>query len=49
MMRKWLEHGTVQICKELAITSTNLWVVLHRARRLRDCLQVGWFSGRPVR
>ena len=49
MMREWLELGTDEICKELSITSTNLWVLLHRARvRLRDCLQQGWFSGRPV-
>ena len=49
MMREWLELGTDEICKELSITSTNLWVLLHRARlRLRDCLQQGWFAGRPV-
>jgi RNA polymerase sigma-70 factor (ECF subfamily) len=47
MMREWLELETEEICKELAITSTNLWVLLHRARlRLRECLQVGWFDGR---
>jgi RNA polymerase sigma-70 factor (ECF subfamily) len=35
------------VCKELSITSTNLWVLLHRARaRLRACLEVNWF-GRP--
>jgi len=46
MMREWLELATDEIWKELAITSTNLWVLLHRARlRLRDCLQQGWFSG----
>lgn len=44
MMREWLELETPEICKELAITSTNLWVLLHRARlRLRDCLQQHWF------
>jgi RNA polymerase sigma-70 factor (TIGR02943 family) len=49
MMREWLELGTDEICKELSITSTNLWVMLHRARlRLRECLQQGWFSGRPM-
>ncbi len=49
MMREWLELGSDEICKELSITSTNLWVLLHRARlRLRDCLQQGWFAGRPV-
>jgi RNA polymerase sigma-70 factor (ECF subfamily) len=45
MMREWLELGTDDICKELAITSTNLWVLLHRARlRLRECLQTSWFD-----
>ncbi|MGM9486436.1 sigma-70 family RNA polymerase sigma factor [Ideonella sp. YS5] len=45
MMREWLELETDEICKELAITTTNLWVLLHRARlRLRDCLQVSWFD-----
>jgi RNA polymerase sigma-70 factor (ECF subfamily) len=47
MMREWLELETAEICKELQITSTNLWVLLHRARlRLRDCLQLRWFDGR---
>lgn len=45
MMREWLELETDHICKELAISSTNLWVLLHRARmRLRECLQVSWFN-----
>jgi RNA polymerase sigma-70 factor (TIGR02943 family) len=48
MMREWLELESDEICKELAITPTNLWVMLHRARlRLRDCLQAGWF-GNPA-
>lgn len=47
MMREWLELETPEICKELQITSTNLWVLLHRARlRLRECLQQRWFNGR---
>jgi RNA polymerase sigma-70 factor (TIGR02943 family) len=45
MMREWLELESDEICKELAITPTNLWVMLHRARlRLRECLQMGWFG-----
>jgi RNA polymerase sigma-70 factor (ECF subfamily) len=49
MMREWLELETDEICKELSITSTNLWVMLHRARlRLRDCLQQGWFDARAA-
>ena len=46
MMREWLELETDEICKTLAITPTNLWVLLHRARlRLRECLQAGWLAG----
>lgn len=49
MMREWLELETDEICKELSITSTNLWVLLHRARlRLRDCLQTRWFDARSA-
>jgi len=45
MMREWLELSADEVCKELQITSTNLWVLLHRARlRLRECLQHGWFA-----
>jgi RNA polymerase sigma-70 factor (TIGR02943 family) len=48
LMREWLELGTEDICKELSITATNLWVLLHRARmRLRECLQAQWF-GNPA-
>lgn len=49
MMREWLELETGEICKELNISSTNLWVLLHRARlRLRECLQASWFNGQRV-
>jgi RNA polymerase sigma-70 factor (ECF subfamily) len=50
MMREWLELDTDEVCKELGITPTNLWVLLHRARlRLRECLQAHWFdSPRPA-
>jgi RNA polymerase sigma-70 factor (TIGR02943 family) len=34
-----------EICKVLEVTSTNLWVMLHRARaRLRKCLEMKWFE-----
>jgi RNA polymerase sigma-70 factor (TIGR02943 family) len=47
MMREWLELDADEICNQLSITTTNLWVLLHRARlRLRECLQQGWFAGR---
>ena len=34
-----------EICKVLSITSSNLWVMLHRARsKLRKCLDATWFQ-----
>ena len=34
-----------EVCKVLSISSTNLWVLLHRARaRLRACLETTWFN-----
>jgi RNA polymerase sigma-70 factor (ECF subfamily) len=45
LMREWLGLETEEICRELAITRANLWVLLHRARlRLQLCLQARWFS-----
>jgi RNA polymerase sigma-70 factor (TIGR02943 family) len=45
LMREWLELEADEICKELSITPTNMWVMLHRARmRLRECLQANWFA-----
>ena len=33
------------MCKELALTPTNLYVRLHRARlRLQECLNIRWFG-----
>lgn len=44
MMREMLGLETEEICKELAMSSTNCWVVLHRARMgLRLCLNERWF------
>ncbi len=49
MMREWLELDTAEICKELGITSTNAWVLLHRARlRLQTCLQQRWFGNKAA-
>ncbi|MBK9605116.1 MAG: sigma-70 family RNA polymerase sigma factor [Betaproteobacteria bacterium] len=34
-----------EICKELQITATHLWVILYRARMLlRKCLEQNWFA-----
>jgi RNA polymerase sigma-70 factor (ECF subfamily) len=36
---------TEDICKELEITSSNLWVIIHRARtQLRKCMEDNWFK-----
>lgn len=36
---------TEDLCKELNITSSNLWVIIHRARtQLRRCLELNWFK-----
>ena len=38
LMREWLELSVEDICKELGMTQTNLYVQLHRARWWRtDC------------
>lgn len=45
LMREWLELSSEEICKELQLTPTNLYVQLHRARlRLRECLEQRWFA-----
>jgi len=45
MMREVMELESGEICKELSITSTNLWVILYRARMaLRQCLEQNWFA-----
>jgi len=45
MMREVMELESNEICKELSITSTNLWVILYRARMaLRQCLEQNWFA-----
>jgi RNA polymerase sigma-70 factor (ECF subfamily) len=45
MMREWLELSSEEICKELDLSSSNLWVLLYRARlRLRECLELNWFA-----
>jgi RNA polymerase sigma-70 factor (ECF subfamily) len=47
LMREWLELSSEDICKELGLSATNLYVTLHRARlRLRECLELNWFGAR---
>jgi len=39
------DFGTEEICKELDITASNLWVIIHRARtQLRECMEDNWFK-----
>lgn len=45
VMREVMDLSTEEICKELRITATNCWVMLHRARlNLRECLELKWFG-----
>ncbi len=37
-----------EACKAMQVASTNLWVMLHRARlRMRQCLENNWFGSEP--
>jgi RNA polymerase sigma-70 factor (ECF subfamily) len=43
-MRELMGLETEEICKELRISTSNCWVMLHRARlSLRACLERTWF------
>ena len=42
-LRELEDLSSEEICKELDITASNLWVLLHRARlRLAECLKAKW-------
>jgi RNA polymerase sigma-70 factor (ECF subfamily) len=50
IMREVMELEADEICRELKITSNNLWVILYRARMaLRECLERRWFAASAVR
>jgi RNA polymerase sigma-70 factor (ECF subfamily) len=37
------ETESEEVCKELGITPSNLWVILHRARlKMRECVESKW-------
>lgn len=39
------KYETEEICNELDITPSNLWVIVHRARtQLRKCMEDNWFK-----
>ncbi len=38
-------YDTELICKEYNISASNLWVIIHRARKsLAECLEKNWFN-----
>ena len=44
-MKTIQDYDTEVICKELDITASNLWVIIHRARtQLRKCMEDNWFN-----
>ncbi|MCK5081295.1 MAG: sigma-70 family RNA polymerase sigma factor [Candidatus Omnitrophica bacterium] len=45
LLREIEKMDSTEICSILKITSSNLWVLLHRARlQLRECLEINWFN-----
>ncbi len=45
VMREVMDLTTEEICKEMSITATHCWVMLHRARlSLKACLDIKWFG-----
>jgi len=47
-MREILDLEPAEICKELGLTQSNYWVLMHRARlRLRSCVERGWTGANP--
>lgn len=45
MMREFLELETAEVCQQLALSTSNCHVILHRARNaLRQCLEQHWFA-----
>ncbi len=44
-MKTLEDISSEEICKELGISESNLWVLLHRARlQLRECVENKWFK-----
>ncbi len=45
VLRELDELESDELCKIMGVSSTNLWVMLHRARlKLRRCLELSWFG-----
>jgi RNA polymerase sigma-70 factor (ECF subfamily) len=44
--RELNERNPEDLCKELDVSTTNLWVLMHRARlRLAECIRARWAMG----
>lgn len=44
-LKEFEDYSTEEICKELNITPSNLWVMIHRTKvQLRDCIEKSWFK-----
>lgn len=45
VMKHMEDVDTTEICKELSITASNYWVIMHRAKlQLRKCMEMNWVS-----
>lgn len=44
-LKNMKDLNSKEVCKELKISSSNYWVIMHRARlQLRECLEKNWFG-----
>lgn len=45
ILREVDDVDSAEICRTLGLTSSNFWVIMHRARNaLRRCLELHWFT-----
>ncbi len=45
LLKSVQNYESNEICNELGISPSNLWVIIHRARlQLRKCLEENWFK-----
>ena len=46
ILKTFKRYDSEEVCNQIGITSSNLWVLIHRARlNLRKCLEKNWFNG----
>jgi RNA polymerase sigma-70 factor (ECF subfamily) len=49
MMREFIGLDSGEICRSVTLSTSNLNVLLYRARlRLRECLENSWFKGESI-